>query len=61
MAKGVPHYFRDGREHKGGMHKMPGGKLHAGKTHGKTSKRLYHFKELPKTVLEKIRKRKKKS
>jgi hypothetical protein len=43
MAKGVPHYFRDGREHKGGVHKMPDGK------------------ELPKTVQEKIRKRKKKS
>jgi hypothetical protein len=35
MAKGVPHYFRDGREHKGGVHKMPDGilkrKLESGK------------------------------
>ena len=57
----MSYYFRDGREHKGGMHKMPDGKLHSGKTHGKTSKRLYHLKVLPKTVQEKIRKRKKKS
>jgi hypothetical protein len=40
---------------------MPDGKLHSGKTHGKTSQRLYHLKELPKTTQEKIRKRKKKS
>tara|TARA_R100001510_G_scaffold9615_1_gene7383 strand:+ start:487 stop:672 length:186 start_codon:yes stop_codon:yes gene_type:complete len=46
MAKGVKHYFKDGREHKGGTHKMPNGHLHSGKTHGKTSKRLYHFKDL---------------
>ena len=26
MAKGQKHYFRDGTEHKGGTHKMPGGK-----------------------------------
>jgi hypothetical protein len=25
MAKGVPHYFKDGTEHKGGTHKMPDG------------------------------------
>ena len=46
MAKGVPHYFRDGTVHKGKMHKMPNGELHSGATHGKTSKRLYHFSEL---------------
>ena len=33
MAKGVKHYFRDGTEHKrSGMHKMPNGQLHSGKT-----------------------------
>ena len=42
MAKGVPHYFRDGTVHKGGTHKMPNGKTHSGKTHGKTSKPLFH-------------------
>ena len=48
MAKGVPHYFRDGTEHKGGSHKMPNGDLHSGKTHGKTSVKLFHFKDLSK-------------
>jgi len=53
--KGVPHYFRDGTEHKGGYHKMPNGKLHSGKTHGKTSKPLVHFKDLSKTAKKKAR------
>ena len=44
--KGVKHYKRDGTEHKGGSHKMPNGDLHSGKTHGKTSVKLYHFKDL---------------
>ena len=57
MAKGVKQYFRDGTEHKGGMHKMPNGQLHSGKTHGKTSKRLYHFGDLSKTAKAKARKR----
>ena len=57
MAKGVKHYFRDGTEHKGGMNKMPNGQLHSGKTHGKTSKRLYHFGDLSKTAKAKARKR----
>ena len=29
--KGVPHYKRDGTEHKGNSHKMPNGQLHTGK------------------------------
>ena len=57
--KGVKHYFRDGTEHKGGMHKMPNGVVHSGKTHGKTSKRLYHFSELSKTAQSKARPKKK--
>ena len=44
--KGVPHYKKDGTLHKGGNHKMPNGDLHSGKTHGKTSVKLYHFKDL---------------
>jgi hypothetical protein len=48
MAKGVKHYFRDGTEHKGSMHKMPNGQLHSNKTHTKTSKRLFHFNDLSK-------------
>tara|TARA_Y100001973_G_scaffold105917_1_gene180967 strand:+ start:2196 stop:2375 length:180 start_codon:yes stop_codon:yes gene_type:complete len=55
MAKGVPHYFRDGTLYKGKMHKMPNGQLHSGATHGKTSKRLYHFSELSDRAKKKAR------
>ena len=57
MAKGVAHYFKDGTKHTGGMHKMPNGQVHSGKTHGKTSKRLYHFCELSSTAKKKARRR----
>jgi hypothetical protein len=57
MAKGVPHYFRDGTVYKGGTHKMPNGKTHSGKTHGKTSKPLFHFKDLSKTAQKKTRRK----
>jgi len=50
MAKGVAHYFRDGKEHKGKMHKMPNGDMHSGATHNKSSKKLFHLKELSKTA-----------
>lgn len=53
MAKGVPHYFRDGSRHTGGSHKMPDGSVHSGKTHSSSSKKLYHLDELPKSVKEK--------
>ena len=46
--KGVKHYKKDGKEHKGGMHKMPNGQLHSGKTHSKSSVRLYHYGQLNK-------------
>ena len=58
MAKGVAHYFRDGTKHTGGMHKMPNGQVHSGKTHGKNSKRLFHFGELSDTAKKKARRRK---
>ena len=35
MPKGVKHYFKDGTEHKGGMHKMPNGEMHS--AHGTTT------------------------
>lgn len=60
MAKGVKHYFKDGTEHKGGMHKMPNGEVHSGKTHGKNSKRLYHLKDLSATAKKKVMNRGKK-
>jgi hypothetical protein len=55
MAKGVKHYLKDGTIHKGGMHKMPDGSLHSGKTHGKNSKRLYHYGDLSKLAKERAR------
>ena len=58
MAKGVKHYFRDGTEHKGGMHKMANGQLHTGKTHTKNSKRLFHFGQLSETAKKRARKKK---
>ncbi len=48
MGMGVKHYKKDGKEHKGGMHKMPNGQLHSGKTHSKSSVRLYHYGQLNK-------------
>ena len=53
MARGVPHYFRDGTKHTGKTHKMPNGEVHSGASHGATSKKLYHLDELSKTAKEK--------
>jgi hypothetical protein len=53
MAKGIKHYKRDGTEYTGSTHKMPNGEVHSGKTHGKTSVKLFHFDELSKTAKEK--------
>tara|TARA_B110000858_G_scaffold86998_1_gene100526 strand:+ start:445 stop:618 length:174 start_codon:yes stop_codon:yes gene_type:complete len=52
------HYLKNGKEWKGGSHKMGGGKLHTGKTHTKTSKPLVHFKDLSKTAKLKTKKTK---
>ena len=52
--KGVPHYDKDGKEHKGGTHKMPDGSLHSGKTHTSSSKKLFHFKDLSAKVKRKV-------
>jgi len=52
VAKGVKHYKRDGTEHTGGTHKMPNGVVHSGKTHGKTSVKLFHFDELSQKAKE---------
>lgn len=57
MAKGVPHYFRDGTRHRGGMHKMPDGSVHSGARHTANSKKLFHFGELSATAKKKARKR----
>tara|TARA_B110000285_G_scaffold208926_1_gene249504 strand:- start:65 stop:274 length:210 start_codon:yes stop_codon:yes gene_type:complete len=55
VAKGVPHYLKDGTLHKGGLHKMPNGELHSGAAHTDKSKKLFHKKELPKSVQLKIK------
>ena len=55
--KGVAHYFKDCTRYRGGTHKMPNGETHSGKTHGKTSKKLFHFKDLSETAKKKARKR----
>jgi hypothetical protein len=46
MAKGAPYFLKDGKEHKGQMHKMPNGSLHTGKTHTSKSVTLFHLNEL---------------
>ena len=51
----IKQYKKDGTEWKGNTHKMPNGQLHTGKTHGKTSQRLYHLKELSKKAQKKAR------
>jgi hypothetical protein len=55
VAKGVKHYFKDGAEHKGGMHKHPDGTLMTGKNMSKASKKLYHYGDLSKKAKEKAR------
>ena len=43
MGMGVKHSFKSGKEHKGGLHKLPNGQLHSGTTHGPHRQRLFHF------------------
>jgi len=50
MAKGVKHYTRDGKVHRGNMHKMPNGQMHTGAKHSANSKKLFHFGELSKSA-----------
>ena len=53
MAKGVMHYYKDGRPYSGETHKMPDGSLHSGKVHGPLSAPVFHFDELSKKAKEK--------
>ena len=55
MAKGVQHYYKDGRKFNGETHKMSDGSVHTGKTHTKGSKPVVHFKDLSKKAQEKAR------
>lgn len=59
--KGVPHYTKSGTLFKGETHKMKDGSLHSGKTHTKSSKTLFHLKDLPKAVRNKLMKMRKKA
>ena len=56
MAKGVKHYFKDGTEYKGAMHKMPNGSVHSGARHTANSKPLVHFKDLSARAKKKAKK-----
>ena len=53
MAKGVQHYYKDGRKFNGETHKMPDGSVHTGKMHTKSSKVVVHLKDLSKKAKEK--------
>ena len=46
------HYLKDGTVFKGGIHKMPNGQIHSGKTHTKSSKRVKMILSLIKNLLQ---------
>ena len=54
--KGVKHYLKNGTLYKGATHKMKDGTLHTGKTHIKSSKPLFHMKDLSKAAQAKAKK-----
>jgi len=56
MAKGIKHYFKTGKEHKGATHKDAKGKVMSGKTHTASSKFLVHMKDLSATAKKVARK-----
>jgi len=56
MAKGVKHYFKTGKEHKGATHKDAKGKVMSGKTHTASSKFLVHMSGLSATAKKVARK-----
>jgi len=56
MAKGIKHYFKTGKEHKGATHKDAKGKVMSGKTHTASSKFLVHMSGLSATAKKVARK-----
>ena len=50
-------YKRDGTVYKGKSHKMKDGTLHSGNTHTSKSVKLFHLKELSKSVQNKLKKK----
>ena len=57
MGRNVKHYTKRGRLHTGGTHKMPNGDIHSGKKHTKNSEKLFHLKDLTKTVQAQIKRK----
>ena len=55
MAKGVQHYYKDGRKFNGITHKMSNCSLHTGKAHTKSSKPVVHLKDLSATAKKKAK------
>ena len=53
MAKGVKHYFKNGKEHKGATHKDAKGRVMSGARHTASSKFLVHKKDLSETAKKK--------
>jgi len=56
MAKGIKHYFKNGKEHKGATHKDTKGKVMSGAKHTASSKFLVHMKDLSATAKKVARK-----
>lgn len=54
--KGVPHFFKNGKEHKGPVHKTKG-VLMTGAKHTPSSRLLVHKNELSAAVRKKIKQR----
>ena len=55
MAKGVKHYFKNGKEHKGATHKDAKGRVMSGARHTASSKFLVHMKDLSDTAKKKAK------
>jgi hypothetical protein len=53
--KNVKHYKKHGTLFTGKSHKMADGVLHSGKTHTKTSVKLFHLKDLSATAKKKAK------
>ena len=56
MAKGVKHYFKNGKEHTGATHKDAKGRVMSGARHTASSKFLVHKKDLSETAKKRAKK-----
>ena len=55
MAANVMHYFKNGTKYSGKTHKM-NGQIHSGATHSKSSKQVFHYKDLSAAAKKKVKK-----